>query len=144
MAVLGTALHSRPKFTRRTRAAGNLRRSIEQGSAYPASDLYSLGVTCFHLLSGIHPQLLWTRQGDSWVNDWRDRLQQPICEELEKILDRLLQVEYQQRYPSAVAVLEQLNALPRSMVVSARGDGNYRTLTEAMQPATPGAHPRPA
>lgn len=27
-----------------------------QGSeAYPASDLYSLGATCFHLLSGVHP-----------------------------------------------------------------------------------------
>ncbi len=32
---------------------------MQGGEAYPASDLFSLGATCFHLLSGIHPWELW-------------------------------------------------------------------------------------
>lgn len=28
---------------------------MEGGEVYPASDLYSLGATCFHLLTGINP-----------------------------------------------------------------------------------------
>jgi serine/threonine protein kinase len=40
--------------------------SLEQmqgGRVYPASDLYSLGATCFHLLSGIHPVKLFLLMG---------------------------------------------------------------------------------
>jgi serine/threonine protein kinase len=38
---------------------------MQGGEAYPASDLYSVGATCFHLLSGIHLWQLWQRQ---WQN----------------------------------------------------------------------------
>jgi len=87
--------------------------SLEQmqgGEAYPASDLYGVGATCFHLLSGIHPWELWQRQGYGWVTNWRQYLQQPVSQELGRILDRLLQEEYQRRYQSAEEVLQALNS----------------------------------
>lgn len=39
---------------------------IETCKVHPASDLYSLGVTCFHLLSGMAPDQLQLRYGYSW------------------------------------------------------------------------------
>ena len=38
---------------------------IQLGEAYPASDLFALGATCFHLLTGVHPFNLWTINGFS-------------------------------------------------------------------------------
>ncbi|MFK0731880.1 MAG: protein kinase [Gloeotrichia echinulata GP01] len=86
--------------------------SLEQmrhGKAYPASDLYSLGVTCFHLLTGVHPWDLWQEDGYGWVKNWRNYLQKPINSDLGRILDKLLQKDYQQRYQSAQEVLLDLN-----------------------------------
>ena len=77
--------------------------SLEQmrhGKAYPASDLYSLGVTCFHLLTG--------DKFSDIFEDWPQHLKQLVSEELGKILAKLLQEEYQQRYQSAQAVLQDL------------------------------------
>ena len=82
---------------------------MEGGEAYPTSDLYSIGATCFHLLSGIYPWELWKRQGYGWVASWRQHLQQPVSQELGRMLDKLLQEEYQQRYQSAEEVLQDLN-----------------------------------
>ncbi|MGQ4648222.1 protein kinase domain-containing protein [Lyngbya aestuarii] len=91
---------------------------VQNGEAYPASDLFSLGVTCFHLLTGIHPWELWRIQGDSWVSNWWEQVQQSLGTEnalspkLEQILDRLLQEDQQQRYQSAEAILQDLNPQP--------------------------------
>ncbi|MDZ8054630.1 MAG: protein kinase domain-containing protein [Aulosira sp. ZfuVER01] len=82
---------------------------MQDGKAYPASDLYSVGATCFHLLSGIHPWIMWEQQGYGWVSSWREHLQQPQSSELEKILDKLLQKDYQQRYQSAEEVLQDFS-----------------------------------
>lgn len=82
---------------------------MQGGEAYRASDLYSLGATCFHLLTGIHPWELWRNQGYSWVDNWQQHLQQNVSHELKKIIDKLLQVEYQQRYQSVEEVLKDLN-----------------------------------
>ena len=88
--------------------------SLEQmqgGVAYPAtSDLYSLGATCFHLLSGIHPWELWRSQGYGWVKNWQQHVEQPITPKLSNILDKLLQEDYHQRYQSAQQVLQDLNS----------------------------------
>ena len=91
---------------------------IEDGKAYPSSDLYSLGATCFHLLSGIRPWKLWYKKGYGWVNNWRSHLNQPVSQELGEILDRLLQEDYSKRYQSVVQVLQDLNSLPITSVVS--------------------------
>ncbi|WP_254433181.1 MULTISPECIES: protein kinase [unclassified Dolichospermum] len=81
---------------------------MRDGKVYPASDLYSLGATCFHLLTGVHPWNLWKKQGYGWVKTWRLHLKQPVSKELDDILDKLLEEEYQQRYQSAQAVLQDL------------------------------------
>jgi serine/threonine protein kinase len=83
---------------------------MQGGEAYRASDLYSLGATCFHLLSGIHPWELWKIQGYGWVGSWRQHLPQSVSEELGQILDKLLQQDYQQRYQGS-SVLSVLNLL---------------------------------
>jgi hypothetical protein len=85
---------------------------IEQmkgGEAYRASDLYSLGATCFHLLTGIDPWQLWTDRGYSWVCDWHQYLKSPVSQQLKLILSKLLQKDVTERYPSAPPVLSDLN-----------------------------------
>ncbi|OKH53182.1 serine/threonine-protein kinase [Scytonema sp. HK-05] len=82
---------------------------IRDGSAYPASDLFSLGATCFHLLTGVSPFKLWAEYGYSWVQDWQQYLKSPITAELAQVLDKLLQKDMQHRYQSANEVLADLN-----------------------------------
>jgi Ca-activated chloride channel family protein len=76
------------------------------GKAVFASDLYSLGVTCIHLLTGMPPFDLFDSSQDRWV--WRDYLQQPISSALGRLLDKLLQRATSRRYASADAVLADL------------------------------------
>lgn len=86
--------------------------SLEQmnsGETYPASDLYSLGATCFHLVTGIHPSKLWAEKGYSWVTDWRQYLQSPLSQKLDRLLDKLLQKDILLRYRSSDEVLTDLN-----------------------------------
>lgn len=84
---------------------------LENGTAYPASDLYSLATTCFHLLAGIHPGELWKKYGYSWVGGWRECLKAPLSDGLARIFDRLLQPDYRQRYQSAAEVESELHRL---------------------------------
>ncbi|MBW4575960.1 MAG: serine/threonine protein kinase, partial [Aphanothece sp. CMT-3BRIN-NPC111] len=90
--------------------------SIEQmqgGETYPASDLFSLGATCFHLLSNIHPHDLFINEGYSWVQNWRQHLQQPISANLTFVLDKLLEKDYQKRFQSAAEVKKDLHPQPQ-------------------------------
>ena len=85
---------------------------MQEGEAFPASDLYSLGATCFHLLTNIYTRNLWIRHGYGWIQNWRQYLKQPITQELGHIIDRLLQENHVQRYQSAEEVLQDLNKRP--------------------------------
>ncbi|MTJ10276.1 serine/threonine-protein kinase [Anabaena sp. UHCC 0204] len=87
---------------------------MEDREVYPASDLFSLGATCFHLMTGVYPGDLWNRQGYSWVKDWRKHLQQSVSLELGQILDKLLKLENQDRYQSVEEVLQALKAPPKT------------------------------
>jgi len=57
------------------------------GKAVPASDLYSLGLTCMHVLTGEHPFDLYSVAEDRWV--WRTFTSVPISDALSRVLDRL-------------------------------------------------------
>jgi serine/threonine protein kinase len=83
---------------------------IQDGKAVYASDLFALGVTCFHLLSGIHPFSMWTEHGYGWMSDWRQYIPTPVSLQLGHILDKLLQKNVQDRYQSAHEVLQDLQA----------------------------------
>ncbi|MFM7425248.1 MAG: protein kinase domain-containing protein [Elainella sp.] len=76
------------------------------GQAAFASDLYSLGLVCVHLLTGLHPFDLYSVGEDRWV--WRQFLTQPVSTELRRVLDQLLQRSLDQRYKSAAEVLQAL------------------------------------
>ncbi|MBE9219135.1 bifunctional serine/threonine-protein kinase/formylglycine-generating enzyme family protein [Dolichospermum flos-aquae] len=81
---------------------------IQGGEAYPASDLFALGATCFHLLTGVNPFNLWTINGFSWVNNWRENSPVSVSQDLGKVLDKLLKIEIQERYQSADQVIKDL------------------------------------
>jgi serine/threonine protein kinase len=109
----GTALAQRG-----TRAGTHGYAPIEQirgGQAYPASDLYSLGVTCIQLLTAKMPDDLYDGMNARWV--WKEQLAKQgksVSPILAKILDKLLQELVRDRYQSATEVLQVLqpNSLP--------------------------------
>lgn len=76
------------------------------GRADFASDLYSLGITCIHLLTGLHPFDLYSVSEDRWV--WQQYLPKPISGRLRRVLDKLLQKATSQRYRNATEVLQDL------------------------------------
>ncbi|MEL7035790.1 MAG: serine/threonine-protein kinase [Cyanobacteria bacterium J06592_8] len=85
---------------------------IRGGKAYPASDLYSLGVTCIYLLTQVPPNELFDSFSGELV--WRSHLvkrQTPMSRELSQILDKLLQDLVQNRYQNAQEVLENVTRL---------------------------------
>jgi serine/threonine protein kinase len=81
-----------------------------RGVVSPASDLYSLGVTCIRLLSGCFPtdsgsDSLFDLQQQQW--DWQGR-GVSVSPELERILKRMLQLEARDRFESVAEVLGAL------------------------------------
>ena len=84
------------------------------GKALFASDLYSLGVTCIHLLTCTRPSTLFDTEEGMWV--WRDYLKSPVSEALGHVLDKLLQHATRRRYQSVDEVVQDLPLL------SARGE----------------------
>ncbi|MBE9038090.1 serine/threonine-protein kinase [aff. Roholtiella sp. LEGE 12411] len=81
---------------------------IRDGKAYPASDLFGLGATCFHLLTGISPFQLWMENGYAWVGNWRQYLRITLSTELDIVLEKLLKKDIHERYQSADEVIKDL------------------------------------
>ncbi len=103
-----------------------------RGKAVFASDFYSLGVTCLHLLTQMSPFEIYDFDEDEWL--WRSHLTIPISPNLEKILCKLLQKAIKRRYQSAKEVLKDLKTLPLSPNVSTslstnlnRNDSDFET-----------------
>ncbi|MBE9185812.1 protein kinase [Microcoleus sp. LEGE 07076] len=98
---------------------------IRSGKAYPASDLYSLGVTCIHLLTGAVLNDLFDALECKWI--WRSHLAQKgikVSKKLTSILNKLLKDSVRERYQSAAEVLQELvnfGQYPRSQIAY-----NYR------------------
>jgi WD40 repeat protein len=90
---------------------------IEQfrsGQAYPASDIYSLGATCLHLLTGCKPESLYDAMEGRWI--WQEKLRdmdRSLHPGLTAIINLMVQDLVGDRYPSAQAVLDDLRRLPQ-------------------------------
>lgn len=74
----------------------------------PSSDLYSLGVTCFELITGVAPYPLTLEVGYHWVDHWQQYLKQPLSPHLTGIMDKLLKIKSSDRFQSAAEVLRAL------------------------------------
>jgi eukaryotic-like serine/threonine-protein kinase len=92
---------------------------IRSGQAFAATDLFALGATCIHLLTGVTPDNLYDFQQNRWI--WRDLLaksQRYVSDNLAEIFDKMLESRVEKRYQSAHAVIEDLaNPLTRSMQI---------------------------
>jgi WD40 repeat protein len=89
---------------------------IEQlrgGQAYPSSDLYSLGATCLHLLTGRKPENLFDPLQGRWL--WRETLAKQgrqVSDELARVLERLVLDTVGDRFQTAQDAIAVLNRLP--------------------------------
>ncbi|NJL22199.1 MAG: serine/threonine protein kinase [Leptolyngbyaceae cyanobacterium SM1_3_5] len=88
--VIGSAEYTAPEQTR--------------GKAVFASDIYSLGATCIHLLTQMSPFDLFDGSDDRWI--WRYYLDQPVSNSIASVLDRMLESATKRRYRSAQDVLQ--------------------------------------
>lgn len=95
---------------------------IRAGVAYPATDIFALGATCIHLLTGVTPDNLYDFQENRWV--WRDILAEKhkyVSDNLAEILDKMLQADLKDRYQSAAAVMKDLaDPIPPSIRAARR------------------------
>ena len=73
------------------------------GKAMFASDIYSLGVTCIHLLTQVEPFELFDVSENDWV--WRDFLAFAISDDLGKVLDRMIVGATKKRFQSVGGIL---------------------------------------
>jgi WD40 repeat protein len=105
------------------------------GSAYPASDLYSLGVTCLNLLTGVSPFSLFDDLQNQW--NWRSHLTEAIEPQLGTILDTLIQARPIDRYPSDQAVIDALSG--NLTLVSSQANSISEPVRSAIQTAVPTA-----
>jgi serine/threonine protein kinase len=80
-----------------------------RGRAVFASDLYSLGVTCLHLLTQMSPFELYDVGDAIWK--WEAYLTQPISTALKHMLCTLVQPAMRRRYQSAAEAFVALEAL---------------------------------
>jgi ABC-type branched-subunit amino acid transport system substrate-binding protein len=74
---------------------------------YPSSDLYALGVTCLHLLSGEHPPNLFDFRKHTWL--W-DKVEIDQQSQLFLVLQRMVQEVPIDRFQSAREALVKLNS----------------------------------
>lgn len=106
-----------------------------RGKAVFASDLYSLGVTCIHLLTQIPPFDVFDSSENAWV--WRCYLGCPVSQSLGQVFDKLLQNATKWRYQSAEAVLRDLNSepiqlLPASLLTIEIGSTDIKQLSDTV------------
>jgi serine/threonine protein kinase len=96
--------------TPRTATPGYASPEQMHGQVYPASDLFSLGLTCFRLLTGCFPD-------DQGVDPLFNEAQQQWCwqnhatslsPKFRTLFERLLQTDFKRRYAAAQDVLDDL------------------------------------
>jgi serine/threonine protein kinase len=90
--VIGSAAYTAPEQLR--------------GKADFSSDIYSLGITCINLLTGMHPFDLFSSLDGIWV--WKDYLPEPINQELYQIINKMISDTLAKRFSSVKELLEAL------------------------------------
>ncbi len=83
---------------------------LRSGKAFPASDLYSMGVTCIQLLTAAQLEDLYDPLEGRWL--WRDYIRQrgtDVSDRLAQVLNKLLEDYVLERYQSASEVLAALS-----------------------------------
>ena len=106
-----------------------------RGKAVFASDLYGLGVTCLHLLTGVDPFTFFDDSNLSFV--WRGSLNgKQVSGEFGKVLDKLTQYRPVDRYGNVTEVLTALgkpksaaNPAPKQTV----SNSNYQPVSPSPQ-----------
>ncbi|NEP17040.1 MAG: protein kinase [Leptolyngbya sp. SIO4C1] len=116
--VIGSAEYTAPEQT--------------MGKAVLASDLYSLGVTCLHLLTGVHPFDLYSVAEERWI--WRSYLPQPIDSRLAQVVDRLAARSLRDRYGSADQALADLRSRSWQLRPSRPAKPTATALAPSRQP----------
>lgn len=117
--VIGTPQYAAPEQAR--------------GQAIFASDLYSLGVTCLHLLTQLEPFDLFATTENVWV--WRDYLPAPVSDSLGQVLDKMIHKDLRSRYQSAAEVIQALNpGMVMSLTSSPSMPSGEISPTEAILP----------
>ncbi|MEL6777081.1 MAG: WD40 repeat domain-containing serine/threonine-protein kinase [Cyanobacteria bacterium J06597_16] len=118
-------------------SAGYAAPEQSMGQATFASDIYSLGLTCLHALTGIHPFALQSAAENRWV--WRDYLPNPIEPRFAQLLDQMVAMALPNRYETMDQVALDLqfsrNPLlhaPKQLLTRAKK--SIEPLTNTLQP----------
>ena len=92
-------------------SAGYAAPEQSMGQATYASDIYSLGLTCLHLLTGVHPFSLYSAAEDKWV--WQDYITTPLEPHFAQVLSRMVCRSLQERYATIDEVAQDLQSSQR-------------------------------
>lgn len=112
-----------------------------RGNAYFASDIYSLGVTCIRLLTGLSPFDCLDAENGVWC--WEKNLRNPVSQELISILDKMLEYAPSARYQTAGEVIQDLNRLS-SVVATNHNAVKVQPTIQANPTSPPIVSPSPA
>jgi len=115
---------------------------LRGGKAYPASDLYSLAVTCVYLMTQVRPEDLYDPLEGRWL--WRDVLRsrgQTVTDAIAQILDRMLKELVNERYQSADIVMRDLRAALGKPAMPATGGAAAAAAPPSRPPAPPSNPP---
>ncbi len=99
-------------------SAGYAAPEQSMGQATFASDVYSLGLTCLYLLTGLHPFDLYSALEDRWV--WQDYLPTPVESRFAQVLDQMVERSLQRRYESMEQVALDLQFSQNLLVKSSQ------------------------
>ncbi|NER36154.1 MAG: serine/threonine protein kinase [Oscillatoria sp. SIO1A7] len=86
---------------------GYMPKEQELGKPELSSDIYALGMTAIQALTGVLPGQLPTDADGEII--WQNRAR--VSNKIAAILSKMVRYDYRQRYPSAIEVLEALDAL---------------------------------
>ncbi|BAI93121.1 serine/threonine protein kinase [Arthrospira platensis FACHB-971] len=94
-----------------------------QGHFDGRNDLYSLGVTCLHLMTDVSPFELFDVKSNTWV--WRDYIKRPVSRRLGRILDKLVERNPARRYQSASEAIAALKRGPTAGAFAESSDQQW-------------------